>query len=117
MCGICGIFRPDRGTVDTGRVMAMRDAMTYRGPDSAGLTSNPGCVLGHRRLSIIDLSENGAQPMSNEDGSVEVVFNGAIYNFLELREGLEGKGHVFRSRTDTEVLVHGCEEWGIDGLL
>lgn len=103
--------------MDTGRVMAMRDAMTYRGPDSAGLTSNPGCVLGHRRLSIIDLSENGAQPMSNEDGSVEVVFNGAIYNFLELREGLEGKGHVFRSRTDTEVLVHGCEEWGIDGLL
>lgn len=103
--------------VDTGRVTAMRDAMTYRGPDSAGLTSSPGCVLGHRRLSIIDLSENGAQPMSNEDGSVEVVFNGAIYNFLELREELEGKGHVFRSRTDTEVLVHGCEEWGIDGLL
>jgi asparagine synthase (glutamine-hydrolysing) len=116
MCGICGIFRPDRGPVDPLRVKKMREAMQYRGPDGCGLTCGPGYALGHRRLSIIDLSANGLQPMANEDNSVQIVFNGAIYNFAELRRGLLEKGHQFRSRTDTEVLIHGYEEWGLSGL-
>jgi asparagine synthase (glutamine-hydrolysing) len=117
MCGICGIFRPDRGRIDPSRVKEMRDAMTYRGPDGYGLTQGAGYVLGHRRLSIFDLSENGKQPMPNEDGSVEIVFNGAIYNFVDLKRELRDRGHQFRSETDTEVLIHGYEEWGIEKLL
>jgi len=117
MCGICGIFRPDRGRIDPLRVKEMRDAMSYRGPDGYGLTQGAGYVLGHRRLSIFDLSENGKQPMPNEDGSVEIVFNGAIYNFVDLKRELRDRGHHFRSETDTEVLIHGYEEWGIEKLL
>jgi asparagine synthase (glutamine-hydrolysing) len=117
MCGISGIFRPDRGTVDSVRVVRMRDAMVPRGPDGFGLSQGPGFALGHRRLAIIDLSEAGRQPMGNDDGSVQVSFNGEIYNFLELRRQLEGAGHRFRSRTDTEVLIHGYEAWGLEGLL
>lgn len=94
----------------------MREAVTYRGPDACGMTHGPGYALGHRRLSIIDLSKNGMQPMSNEDGSVEVVLNGGIYNFRELKSQLRSKGHIFRSATDTEVLVHGYEQWGMDRL-
>ena len=103
--------------MDPARVKRMRDAMSYRGPDGVGLTYGPGYSLGHRRLSIFDLSENGLQPMANEDGSVEVVFNGAIYNFVELKHELVGHGHLFRSRTDTEVLLHGYEQWGLEKLL
>jgi len=88
----------------------MRDAMAYRGPDASGLSHGPGYALGHRRLSIIDLSDNGKQPMYNEDGSIEIVLNGEIYNFADLRSELVSKGHRFQSRTDTEVLVHGYEE-------
>lgn len=117
MCGICGVYRPDRGPVDISRVESMREVLTYRGPDACGLSHGPGYALGHRRLSIIDLSENGVQPMRNEDGSVEVVFNGEIYNFHELKCQLQGKKHLFRSTTDSEVLVHGYEEWGLNGLL
>jgi asparagine synthase (glutamine-hydrolysing) len=95
----------------------MRDAMSYRGPDGSGLTQGPGYALGHRRLSIFDLSENGAQPMFNEDASVEIVFNGAIYNFVELKQELLQAGHRFRSQTDTEVLIHGYEQWGLEKLL
>jgi asparagine synthase (glutamine-hydrolysing) len=117
MCGICGVFRPDRGRIDVSRVERMREAVMYRGPDACGLSHGPGYALGHRRLSIIDLSENGLQPMSNEDGVVEIVLNGEIYNFRELKCQLQTKGHIFRSATDTEVLVHGYEEWGINRLL
>ena len=117
MCGICGIYRPDRALVDPRRVERMRDAMAYRGPDGVGLTHGPGYALGHRRLSIFDLSENGLQPMANEDGSVEIVFNGAIYNFVGLRQELRDRGHRFRSQADTEVLIHGYEEWGLEKLL
>lgn len=117
MCGICGIFRPDRDPVDPQRVKRMREAMSYRGPDGCGLTYGPGHALGHRRLSIFDLSENGLQPMANEDGSVEIVFNGAIYNFVDLKQELRDRGHRFRSQADTEVLVHGYEEWGLEKLL
>ena len=91
--------------------------MTPRGPDGCGFAAGPGFALGHRRLSIIDLSDAGSQPMSNEDGTIQIVFNGEIYNFIELRPELERAGHHFRSRTDTEVLIHGFEEWGLECLL
>jgi asparagine synthase (glutamine-hydrolysing) len=117
MCGICGVFRPDGGPVDPERVVRMRDAMTPRGPDGFGLEHGPGFALGHRRLSIIDLSDAGHQPMSNEDDSVWLVFNGEIYNHLDLRPQLEAAGHRFRSRTDSEVLIHGYEQWGLEELL
>ena len=117
MCGICGIFRPDNGPIDPQRVTRMRDAMTRRGPDDSGLACGPGFALGHRRLSIIDLSPAGHQPMENEDGSVIIMFNGEIYNFADLRPEPGQAGHRFRSRTDTETLIHGYEQWGLEGLL
>src|SRR5579864_1247451 len=117
MCGIAGIFRTDNTGVDQSRVACMCDSMTYRGPDAFGLSNGPGYALGHRRLSIIDLSDAGKQPMSNEDGLIEIVLNGEIYNFAELREELVQNGHRFCSHTDTEVLLHGYEQWGIRRLL
>jgi asparagine synthase (glutamine-hydrolysing) len=91
----------------------MAAAMHHRGPDGCGFFVRGEIGLGHRRLSIIDV-DGGAQPISNENGSVHVVFNGEIYNFIELRAELEKKGHVFKTRCDTEVIVHGYEQWGID---
>jgi asparagine synthase (glutamine-hydrolysing) len=90
----------------------MADAQRHRGPDAWGVWSDPLCALGHRRLSIIDLSEAGRQPLSNEDGTVWITFNGEVYNFQELREELESLGHQFRTRTDTEAIVHAYEQWG-----
>jgi asparagine synthase (glutamine-hydrolysing) len=90
---------------------AMRDVMAHRGPDGAGLMTNANVGLGHRRLSIIDL-EGGKQPLSNEDGTVTVVFNGEIYNFADIRRDLQAKGHLFATRSDTEVIVHLYEEDG-----
>ncbi len=117
MCGICGVFRTDGGDVDLHRVETMRDVMEARGPDDAGLVSGPGFALGHRRLSVIDLSPAGHQPMGNEDGRVQIAFNGEIFNHHELRGELLAAGHTFRSRTDTEVLIHGYEQWGLEELL
>jgi asparagine synthase (glutamine-hydrolysing) len=88
----------------------MTDTLTHRGPDDRGIFEEPGVGLGHRRLSIIDLSPAGRQPMANEDGSLLIVYNGEIYNFRELRKGLEERGHVFTSRSDTEVILHLYEE-------
>jgi asparagine synthase (glutamine-hydrolysing) len=115
MCGICGFAgdrRPDL-------LVKMASAMLHRGPDDAGTWYDPiaNVGLGHRRLSIIDLSASGRQPMGNEDGSVQLVFNGEIYNYRELRHQLLAAGHVFKTATDSEVLVHLYEERGIDGLL
>lgn len=117
MCAICGIFRRDRSPIDAGRLETMRDAMSQRGPDAADASFGPGFALGHRRLAIIDLSDAGRQPMPNEDGTIHVILNGEIYNFQELRPELLAAGHRFRSQSDTEVLVHGYEEWGIERLL
>lgn len=127
MCGIAGIFRADSPTSseDTGAVKRMVAAQIHRGPDGEGLFRDERVVLGHRRLAIIDLSEAGKQPMSNEicvecgrsRGPVWVTYNGEIYNFQELRDELINHGHLFRSKTDTEVLVHGYVQWGMDGLL
>ena len=112
MCAICGVVNFDGAPVDEGALVKMRDEMLNRGPERGGLHIEGNVGLGHRRLRIIDLSEAGAQPMSNADGSVRVTFNGEIYNFMELRPLLEAKGHQFKSRSDTEVIVHGYAEWG-----
>jgi asparagine synthase (glutamine-hydrolysing) len=117
MCGIAGLLDRSGAMPDRDVLKRMRDVMITRGPDDAGLYIAPGIGLAHRRLSIMDTSPAGHQPMANEDESVWAVFNGEIYNFKELRQDLEIGGHVFRSHTDTEVLVHGYEEWGSEGLV
>ena len=116
MCGICGELRFDGTPVSSARLVAMRDQLVHRGPDSDGVYVAPAnnAGLGFRRLRIIDLTPNASQPMANEDGSIQVVFNGEIYNFLELREGLVSRGHRFRSHSDTETIVHLYEEKGAD---
>jgi asparagine synthase (glutamine-hydrolysing) len=116
MCGICGALQlgPEKAPVEPALIERMTAVLAHRGPDDSGTYLNGRVGLGHRRLSVIDLSRNGRQPMCNEDGSVWVVFNGEIYNFADLKKQhrLEEKGHVFRSATDTEVLLHLYEELG-----
>lgn len=115
MCGICG-FVNYRSQNKNAILNRMTDILVHRGPDDTGtIILEKGAIgLGHRRLSIIDLSERGRQPMSNEDGSLWITYNGEIYNFKEIRKILEQKGHIFKSSTDTEVIIHSYEEWGID---
>jgi asparagine synthase (glutamine-hydrolysing) len=118
MCGIAGIIHPDQAQeVDGRQLRKMADRIKHRGPDDSGIETFPGVGLAHRRLSIIDLSSRGHQPMSNSDGSVCIVFNGEIYNFKQLRSELESKGYKFKSDTDTEVLIHGYQEHGDDVVL
>src|ERR1700674_4423997 len=117
MCGICGIVDFSDQPIAPTLVNHMRDAMVNRGPDDAGTHVLPHVGLGHRRLSIIDLSPRGRQPMTNEDGSIWLVFNGEIYDFEPLRRQLVEAGHGFVSDSDSEVLVHGYEQWGIEGLV
>jgi asparagine synthase (glutamine-hydrolysing) len=114
MCGIAGYVRR-QGPADEAIVAGMCSAITHRGPDDQGIHVDGGCAIGMRRLSIIDLS-TGHQPMSNEDGTVWVVFNGEIYTYLHIRAELESRGHRFRTRSDTETLVHLYEEWGAEGV-
>lgn len=118
MCGICGIFQVNglEGEADRRLLDRMTDVLAHRGPNDRGTWYGGAVALGHRRLSVIDLSRNGRQPMGNEDGSVWVTFNGEIYNFRELKAShrLAEKGHQFRSATDTEVLLHLYEELGPD---
>lgn len=112
MCGICGKINFDQSErVDPALIRAMAEMIRHRGPDDEGIYSSGQVGLGHRRLSIIDL-KTGHQPLSNEDGTVQIVFNGEIYNFKELRTFLLAKGHVFKTHTDTEVIVHLYEELG-----
>ena len=117
MCGIAGLF-DTRGKRDFDRELMrrMNDVQHHRGPDEGGYHFEPGVALAHRRLSIIDIA-TGQQPLFNEDGSVAVVFNGEIYNFQELVPELEALGHVFHTRSDTEVIVHAWEAWGEDCVL
>ncbi|SFC66084.1 asparagine synthase (glutamine-hydrolysing) [Polaromonas sp. OV174] len=114
MCGITGIF-DTRGGSDISRAVLQRmnDSQLHRGPDEGSLHIEPGVGLGHRRLSIIDIA-TGQQPLFNEDGSVVVVFNGEIYNYQQLILELQALGHVFHTRSDTEVIVHAWESWGAD---
>ena len=113
MCGINGIV-DERSSADElrQRIGHMNRALAHRGPDGEGEFIDTGLALGHRRLSIIDLSDAGAQPMFNEDGNLVLVFNGEIYNHRELRAELQAAGHVFRSRSDSEVILHAHEQWG-----
>jgi asparagine synthase (glutamine-hydrolysing) len=116
MCGIAGIFHPDvPKPVHPARLRAMCDVLAHRGPDGSGVWTAPGVGLGHRRLSIIDL-EGGAQPMLTPDERVAVTYNGEIYNFLEVKAELEGRGHAFRTDSDTEVILAGWRQWGPDCL-
>jgi asparagine synthase (glutamine-hydrolysing) len=117
MCGICGYLdRAHAGPPHATAVRAMTDALAHRGPDAAGFHTAGPVALGHRRLSIIDLRPEGNQPLRNEDGSIVLVANGEIYNFRELRADLLRRGHQFRSRSDSEVIVHLYEEHGLDCL-
>ena len=113
MCGISGIIEFN-DKVQLEDLNKMRDTLVHRGPDNGNsfINKSGNVGFGHRRLSIIDLSEVANQPMFNEDGSVSIVYNGEIYNFIELRDELRRKGHQFKSKSDTEVIVHGYEEWG-----
>jgi len=119
MCGIAGIFsfRGAPSSDEQAGVRRMMEVQRHRGPDQEGFHQEGPILLGHRRLSIIDLSPAGAQPMANESGRIHVVFNGEIYNYAELREELVRLGHRFVSQTDTEILVHGYEAWGMKELL
>ena len=119
MCGIAGYYS-FAGVISPEHAAAARrvtSLLAHRGPDDCGFFQDSTVILGHRRLSILDLSPDGHQPMCNEDSTVWIAFNGEIYNYLELRKSLVEAGHRFRSRSDTEVLVHGYEEWGIGKLL
>ncbi len=121
MCGIAGalVFKNSNFTITESYITKMRDTMIHRGPDGSGIRISPDrrLGLGHRRLSIIDLSDSANQPMSNEDGSIWLVYNGEIYNHSEIRPELEKKGHKFKTdHSDTEVIIHSYEEWGFDCL-
>ncbi len=112
MCGIAGIVASDRLSADdAARVVRMRDVLTHRGPDDAGVFTDERAALGHRRLSIVDLAA-GHQPLSNEDESIWIVFNGEIYNHASIRPELESAAHRYRTRSDTETIVHAYEQWG-----
>lgn len=115
MCGIAGIFCLNGKPIDLSSIRLMCDTMNHRGPDDEGYyftASGPRVALGHRRLSILDLGWTGHQPMSNESGRIWISYNGEIYNYRDLRRTLQGKGHRFRSQSDTEVILHAYEEWG-----
>src|SRR6185369_3435895 len=115
MCGIAGFLRSRGRTAQLGEVKAMCDEIRHRGPDDEGFRVEEGCAIGMRRLSIIDL-HTGHQPISNEDGTVWIVFNGEIYNYQEIRDFLIQRRHRFRTQSDTETLVHLYEEEGVEGV-
>ena len=102
-----------------GLIDRMTETLAHRGPNDRGTWCDDRIALGHRRLSVIDLSEAGRQPMGNEDGSIQIVYNGEVYNFRELKKkhALAERGHIFRSRTDTEVLIHLYETVGLEKML
>ncbi|MEK9148693.1 MAG: asparagine synthase (glutamine-hydrolyzing), partial [Candidatus Desantisbacteria bacterium] len=113
MCGICGKLALDGTTPKKDLILKMCDTLRHRGPDDEGIYIGKNIGLGHRRLSIIDLS-TGHQPLSNEDDTIWIVFNGEIYNFLEIRPNLISRGHRFKTKTDTETVIHLYEEYGVD---
>ncbi|HEX4628063.1 MAG TPA: hypothetical protein VH137_04665, partial [Gemmatimonadales bacterium] len=118
MCGICGIAFSTRSRrlVDAHALVRMRDTMTHRGPDDCGLFNEGRVGLGHRRLSIIDVAA-GHQPMPDDSGALHIVYNGEIYNHQELRAGLERRGHRYRTRCDTETILHLYQEEGPQAVL
>src|SRR5437773_12197821 len=116
MCGVAAVAMLDGRPAPADIVRRMTKALEHRGPDDEGLHLSGSVALGFRRLSILDLTPSGHQPMSTPDGSVTIVFNGEIYNYIELRAELEARGHKFRSSGDNEVLLHAYCEWGAEGL-
>lgn len=114
MCGIAGIFNLNGEPVSQVILRKMTDAIAHRGPDGEGFYIDSFIGLGHRRLAIIDLSPAGHQPMATEDGDYVIVYNGEVYNFKELKAELESLGHTFKSRTDTEVILHAYVQWGVE---
>src|SRR3989339_210016 len=112
MCGISGIYHPDDHINKLRLVRSMTDGITHRGPDEDGFYEDGEISLGMRRLKVIDLV-TGSQPISNEDGSVVIVFNGEIYRYEAIRENLQTKGHIFKTLSDTEVLIHLYEEYDV----
>lgn len=116
MCGITGIYYIDHRQADPNLLERMMDPIKHRGPDDRGCYLEGSLGLGHLRLSIIDLSPAGHQPMSNEDGSAWITYNGEVYNYVELMSELQSAGHLFKSKTDTEVIIHAYEEWGEECL-
>src|SRR2546427_5931718 len=115
MCGINGIALSARSgqRIDAGVLARMRDVITHRGPDDEGLFIDGLVGFGHRRLSIVDVA-GGHQPMTNEDGTLHITYNGEIYNHADYREELEARGHVYRTHCDTETILHLYEEYGVD---
>src|SRR5258708_1327283 len=114
MCGICGIFHYGTGQrANDATLLEMNQQIVHRGPDDSGTLVSDATALAMRRLSIIDI-KTGHQPLSNEDGSIWIVFNGEIYNHLELRHKLLGRGHAYRTSSDTESIVHLYEDYGPD---
>src|SRR3979490_411051 len=112
MCGIAGIVHLDGRAVPPATLHLMADAIAHRGPDGDGYWCERSVGLGHRRLSIIDLSDAGSPPTCSPDGQSILVYNGEVYNFRELRRELEALGYAFRSRSDTEVILHALSAWG-----
>ena len=112
MCGICGVLRLDGQSVQANAIIKMSTAIAHRGPDGEGVWTAGPIGLGHRRLAIIDLTPAGHQPMCNESADIVIVYNGELYNHLDLRRELEIAGHHFHSRSDTETIIHAYEEWG-----
>ncbi len=113
MCGITGLFNFSGSAASDDVIKSMTDAIKHRGPDGEGFFREGNMALGHRRLSIIDLSEKGSQPMKDENASVIIAYNGEVYNFKDIRKELKEKGYDFRSETDTEVVLYAYKEWGI----
>ncbi len=116
MCGIAGIFNLNGEIVEEKKIKDMTDILVHRGPDGEGYYIKDNIGLGHRRLAIIDLSDEAKQPMCNEDGKIWIVYNGEVYNYIELMEELKKKGHKFKSKSDTEVIIHSYEEYGLGCL-
>lgn len=114
MCGICGELNLRKGTVSSEHINRMMDSIKHRGPDDSGLFCHGEIGLGHRRLSIIDLSKNGKQPLWSNDGSLSIVFNGEVYNYKEIRADLLSRGYVFESETDTEVVINAIHCYGME---
>ena len=118
MCGLCGVISYSQTSLDPSIARGMVNSLHHRGTDDHGTYRAHGVAssvfLGHTRLSVLDLSQAGHQPMCNETGRIWVVFNGEIYNFLPLRGELETQGHLFRSKTDSEVIIHAYEQYGED---
>ena len=116
MCGVLGIFNLDKKPINIRTVKSMAEKIAHRGPDDSGFFFDDNIALAHKRLAILDVSKKGAQPMSSKNNKWVIIFNGCIYNFRELKKELKSKGHKFFSNSDTEVIVEGLDEFGIDFL-